>query len=187
LTLGYLVPGDPLPGGGHIPAGIGPTPLNNFSPRFGLAYSPSSSDGYLSKLTGGPGKTSIRLGGGRIFTLPHRLTVAYRTGNPPYGLTYTGLESPVMETLFIGALTGTHYVQQFPVRSFVQRVANKPRQCGSNGTAITPTSGAGSVYSKNKTSYVMQYNFTVERQVGDNAVFSIGYMGSLGRHLIDGS
>jgi hypothetical protein len=37
--LGYLVPGDPLPGGGHIPAGIAPTPLNNFSPRFGMAYS----------------------------------------------------------------------------------------------------------------------------------------------------
>jgi hypothetical protein len=47
-----------------------------------------------------------------------------------------------------------------------------------------PISGAGSVYYKNKTSYVMQYNFTVERQVGANALFSVGYIGSLGRHLL---
>ena len=40
------------------------------------------------------------------------------------------------------------------------------------------------MYYKNKTGYVMQYSFTVERQVGANAVFSIGYIGSLGRHLL---
>jgi hypothetical protein len=40
------------------------------------------------------------------------------------------------------------------------------------------------VFYKNKTSYVMQYNFTIERQVGANALFSVGYIGSLGRHLL---
>src|SRR5258708_18448246 len=67
--LGYPGPGDPLSGGRHIPAGIAPTPPNNFSPRFGLAYSPSVSGAFLNKLTGA-GKTSIRLGGGRFFTSP---------------------------------------------------------------------------------------------------------------------
>src|ERR1700722_4470651 len=57
--LGYLVPGDPLPDGSHIPSAIAPTPLDNFSPRLGIAYSPAFSSGWLSKLTGGPGKTSI--------------------------------------------------------------------------------------------------------------------------------
>ena len=57
--LGYLVPGDHLPNGQTIPAGIAPSPKDNFSPRIGLAYSPSWADGFLSKLTGGPGKTSI--------------------------------------------------------------------------------------------------------------------------------
>ena len=45
-------------------------------------------------------------------------------------------------------------------------------------------SGAGSVYYKNKTGYAMQYNLTIERQIGTNAVFSVGYIGSLARHLL---
>ena len=182
--LGYLVPGDPLPGGGHIPAGIAPTPLNNFSPRFGLAYSPSVSEGLMSKLTGGPGKTSIRLGGGRFFTSPQGLTVAYPTGNPPYGLTYTSPESPVMETPFIGSLSGTQYVQQFPVKVPSYNVSPTNPDDTVNWSRYYPISGAGSVYYKNKTSYVMQYDLIVERQVGSNSLISVGYIGSLGRHLL---
>jgi hypothetical protein len=182
--VGYLVPGDPLPGGGHIPAGIAPTPLNNFSPRFGLAYSPSASGEFLNKLTGGAGKTSVRLGGGRFFTSPQGLTVAYPTGNPPYGLTYTSPESPVMETPFVGALTGTHYLQQFPVKVPSYKVSPTNPDNSVDWSRYFPISGAGSVYYKNKTSYVMQYNLTIERQVGANALFSVGYIGSLGRHLL---
>src|SRR4029077_11556165 len=35
---------------------------NRFSPRLGLAYSPSNKDGLLGKIVGGAGKTSIRAG-----------------------------------------------------------------------------------------------------------------------------
>jgi len=182
--LGYLVPGDPLPGGGHVPAGIAPTPMNNFSPRLGLAYSPSASDGIAHILTGGPGKTSVRIGGGRFFSSPQGLTVAYPTGNPPYGLTYTSPESPVMETPFLGALTGTQYVQQFPVNVPPYTVSPSHPDGSVDWSRYYPISGAGSVYYKNKTSYVMQYNFTVERQMGTGSVLSVGYIGSLGRHLL---
>jgi len=112
--LGYLVPGDPLPGGGHVRPAIGLSPLDNFSPRLGVAYSPNFSDGFLGKLTGGPGKTSIRAGAGRFFTAVEGLTIAYPTGNPPYGLTYTSPESPVMATPFVGALTGRTIFNSFP-------------------------------------------------------------------------
>ena len=182
--LGYLVPGDILPNGQRIPAGIAPTPLDNFSPRFGVAYSPSTTNWLLSKLTGGPGKTSIRLGGGRFFSSPQGLTVAYPTGNPPYGLTYTSPESPVMETPFVGALTGTHYVQQFPVNVPPYTVSTSHPDPNVDWSRYTPISGAGSVWYKNKTSYVTQYNLTIERQIGAHAVFSAGYIGSLGRHLL---
>jgi hypothetical protein len=56
---GCVLPGDP-----GVPSTIAPTPLGDFSPRLGLAYSPGWSNGLLAKLTGGPGKTSIRLGAG---------------------------------------------------------------------------------------------------------------------------
>jgi hypothetical protein len=182
--LGYLVPGDILPDGHKIPSGIAPTPLDNFSPRFGIAWSPAPKSDFLSRLTGGPGKTSIRLGGGRFVSSPQGLTVAYPTGNPPYGLTYTSPESPVMETPFIGALTGTQYTQQFPVRVPAYSVSVSHPDANVDWSRYTPISGAGSVWYKNKTSYAMQYNFTVERQIGSNGVFSAGYIGSLGRHLL---
>lgn len=182
--LGYLVPGDILPDGHKIPDGIAPTPLNNFSPRLGLAYSPSVSEGFVGKLTGGPGKMSIRLGGGRFVTSPQGLTVAYPTGNPPYGLTYTSPESPVMETPFTGALSGTQYVQQFPVHVPSYNVSPKNPDNTVDWGRYYPISGAGSVYYKNKTGYAMQYNLTIERQLGINTLFSVGYIGSLGRHLL---
>jgi len=182
--LGYLVPGDPLPDGSHIPSAIAPTPLDNFSPRLGIAYSPSWSDGLLGKLSGGAGKTSIRLGAGRFFNSVEGLTVAYPTGNPPYGLTYTSPEAPVMATPFVGALTGRNFVQQFPVNVPQYDVSVTNPDSSVDWSRYTPINGAGSVYYKNKTPYTISYNLTVERQVDSNTVFSAGYIGSLSRHLL---
>jgi hypothetical protein len=178
--LGYLVPGDP-----GIPPTIAPTPLNDFSPRLGLAYSPNFTDGFLGKLTGGPGKSSIRLSAGRYFTSVEGLTVAYPTGNPPYGLTYTSPEAPQFDQPFIGSLTGTHYIQQFRVQ--VPQFGTSPRN--PDGTVdwsrYEPITGAGSPFYKNKTPYSMTLNFTLERQIGKGTVARASYIGSLGRHLID--
>jgi Carboxypeptidase regulatory-like domain len=153
--LGYLVAGDPLRGGSRIPAAIAPTPMDDFSPRFGIAWSPGWSDGFLSKLSGGPGKTSIRVGAGRFFTAVEGLTVAYPTGNPPYGLTYTSPEAPVMATPFIGALTRTHYIQQFPVNVPPYNVSPSNPDPNVDWSRYTPISGAGSVWYQNKTPYTM--------------------------------
>jgi hypothetical protein len=182
--LGYLVPGDPLAGGGHVRPAIGLSPLDNFSPRLGVAYSPNFSDGMLGKLTGGPGKTSIRAGAGRFFTAVEGLTIAYPTGNPPYGLTYTSPESPVMATPFVGALTGTNFVQQFPVNVPPYTVSATNPDTNINWSRYTPISGAGSVFRGNKTPYTMSANLTIERQLGSNMLLSVGYTGSLSRHLL---
>jgi len=182
--LGYLVPGDPLPNGSHIPAAIAPSPLDNFSPRVGIAYAPNWSNGFLRKLTGGPGKTSIRAGAGRFFTAVEGLTVAYPTGNPPYGLTYTSPEAPVMATPFVGALTGANFIQQFPVSVPPYNVSPNNPDSNVDWSRYTPISGAGSVYPHNKTPYTMSANLTIERQLGSNMLFSVGYIGSLSRHLL---
>src|ERR1700675_2271761 len=182
--LGYLVPGDPLPNGSRIPAAIAPSPLDNFSPRVGIAYAPNWSNGFLRKLTGGPGKTSIRAGAGRFFTAVKGLTIAYPTGNPPYGLTYTSPEAPVMATPFVGALTGTNYIQQFPVNVPPYNVSPTNPDTNIDWSRYTPISGAGSVFRGNKTPYTMSANLTVERQLGSNMLLSVGYTGSLSRHLL---
>jgi Carboxypeptidase regulatory-like domain len=182
--LGYLVPGDPLPNGSRIPAAIAPSPLDNFSPRLGIAYTPNWSNRFLRKLTGGPGKTSIRAGAGRFFTAVEGLTIAYPTGNPPYGLTYTSPEAPVMATPFVGALTGTNYIQQFPVNVPPYNTSPTNPDPNVNWSRYTPISGAGSVYPHNKTPYTMSASLTIERQLGSNTLVSIGYIGSLSRHLL---
>jgi hypothetical protein len=182
--LGYLVPGDPLPDGSRIPSAIAPSPLDNFSPRLGVAYSPGWSSGLLRKLTGGPGKTSVRVGAGRFFTAVEGLTVAYPTGNPPYGLTYTSPEAPLLATPFIGALSGTQYIQQFPVNVPPYNVSPANPDLNVNWSRYTPISGAGSVYYKNKTPYTMSLNFTIERQIGSNLLATASYLGSLSRHLL---
>src|SRR6202140_3103591 len=182
--VGYLVPGDPLPNGGRVRPAIGLSPSANFSPRLGIAYSPNFTGGILAKLTGGPGKTSIRAGAGRFFTAVEGLTIAYPTGNPPYGLTYTSPESPVMATPFVGVLTGTNYIQQFPVNVPPYNVSPTNPFTNLDWSRYTPISGAGSVYRHNKTPYTMSANLTIERQLGPNMLLSVGYTGSLSRHLL---
>jgi hypothetical protein len=182
--LGYLVPGDRLPNGRALSSTLAYTPLDDFSPRLGLAYSPNWSKGFLGALTGGPGKTSIRVGAGRFFTAIEGLTIAYPTGNPPYGLTYTSPEPPEMATPFVGALSGTQFLQQFPVQ--VPAYGHSPSNPDPNvpWSRYTPISGAVSYFYKNPTPYSMALNFTVERQITANTMVSAGYVGSLGRHLL---
>ncbi len=175
---GYVLPGDP-----GVVSTIAPTPLNDFSPRVGLAYSPSWSSRILSKLTGGPGKTSIRAGAGRFFTAIEGLTVAYPTGNPPYGLTYISPEPPQFAQPFVGALTGTQYTQQFPVNVPPYNVsASNPFVTDWN--RYVPINGAISYFYKNRTPYAMTANLTVERQIGANYLATMSYVGSFGRHLL---
>ena len=45
------------------------THSTNFSPRLSIAYSPQARDGFLGKLFGGPGRTSIRAGAGLFYSL----------------------------------------------------------------------------------------------------------------------
>jgi hypothetical protein len=175
---GYVMPGDP-----GVPSTIAPTPLNDFSPRFGLAYAPGWSSGLLSKLTGGPGKTSIRVGAGRFFTAIEGLTVAYPTGNPPYGLTYLSPEPPQFANPFAGVLTGTQYPQQFPVNVPPYNVsASNPSVV--NWSQYEPINGAISYFYKNRTPYAMTGNLTIERQLASIYLLTASYVGSLGRHLL---
>jgi len=182
--LGYLVPGDRLPNGQALPSTLALTPWDDFSPRLGLAYAPNWSTGWLGKLAGGPGKTSIRVGAGRFFTAIEGLTIAYPTGNPPYGLTYTSPEPPEMATPFVGALSGTQFVQQFPVQ--VPAYGHSPSNPDPNvpWSRYTPVSGAVSYFYKNRTPYAETFNFTIERQLTANSILSASYITSMGHHLL---
>src|SRR5437660_5571685 len=80
---GWVFPGDP-----GIPSTLAPTRYNNFGPRLGLAYSPSGGDGFLGKLLGGAGQTSIRAGYGVFFTALEGSTNFNEIGDAPFGFFY---------------------------------------------------------------------------------------------------
>jgi hypothetical protein len=89
-----------------------------------------------------------------------------------------------MATPFVGALTGTNYIQQFPVNVPPYNVSPSNPDPNVDWSRYTPISGAGSVYYRNKTPYTMSTNLTIERQLDANTVLSVGYIGSLSRHLL---
>ena len=165
-------------------ATIAPTRYNNFSPRLGLAWSPAWKDGFLRKLTGGPGNSSIRAGYGRFFTAIEGQTLAFETGNAPYGLTYNSPEPPLFTNPLIGAETGTQYPQQFPVAVPPYNSSAKNPDSNINWSAYYPINGFDAYFPTNKNPYSENYFISLERQFGRNTVFDASYIGSQAHHLL---
>jgi hypothetical protein len=176
---GLVFPGDP-----GVPRTIAPARNNNFSPRLGLAWSPGWNDGLLKRLTGGPGHSSIRAGYGRFFTAIEGQTLAFETGNAPYGLTYTSPEPPLFSNPLIGAETGTEYSQQFPVAVPPYNSSAKNPDPNINWSAYYPINGFDAYFRRNKNPYSENYFLSFERQFRANTVFDASYIGSQGHHLL---
>jgi hypothetical protein len=176
---GYLFPGDP-----GVPTTIAPTRYNNFSPRLGLAYSIPWTNSFLEKLTGGPGNNSVRLGYGRFFTAIEGQTLAFETGNAPYGITYNSPQPPVFADPLIGAETGTQYPQEFPVKVPPYNVSPKNPGANVNWSAYYPIDGIDAYFPRNQNPYSENYFLSFERQFGKNTVFDASYIGSQAHHLL---
>ena len=181
---GYVFPGDEFPNRSTIPSTIAATPKDDFSPRIGIAYSPSAGKGLLHALTGGAGNSSIRLGYGRFFTAIEGLTTSYQTGNPPYGLQYSSPERPLFQAPFVGALDGSVTAQPFPLSIPPTNVSRQNPDTSVNWSLFMPLSGAVGYYYKNPTPYAENYFLSFERQIGAGTVITASYIGSQGHHLL---
>jgi Carboxypeptidase regulatory-like domain len=158
---GLVVPGDP-----GVPAGMTSTYYHGFAPRIGLAWSPGKS-----------GKTSIRTGWGIFYNPIEELVMAQFGAEPPFGGS-----SSLFETFF-----NTPFVYQAG-----SSVAPNPF----NGI-LTPTKGQPVDYSlfrpillygefqpHLRTQYTEQYNLTIQRQLANNMMLQLGYVGSQGHRLL---
>ncbi|MGH9470940.1 MAG: carboxypeptidase regulatory-like domain-containing protein, partial [Terriglobia bacterium] len=176
---GWLVPGDP-----GVPSTLAPTKYDAISPRLGLAYSPAASGGLLGKLTGGPGKTSIRMGYGMFYTAVEDLTQFIEVGDSPYGLFYVSPVPPMFATPYIDRGTGNNEGQRFP---FVFPPTNSSAQHPDttfNWPAVEPISGAPVFFHKNRLPYSEDYEFSLQRQFGADTVLGMSYVGTQGHDLI---
>jgi hypothetical protein len=176
---GWVVPGDP-----HVPRTLAPTQYHNFSPRLGLAYSPGFDSGFIAKLTGGPGKTSIRMGYGLFYTSVEDLTQFQEIGDPPYGLFYVSPVSPIFETPYLDRATGASEGQRFPFVFPPGNVSAKNPDNTFNWAGVEPISGALAYENSNVTPYAEDYELSIERQFGSATVLNVSYVGTQGHKLI---
>src|SRR5205823_12466615 len=136
-----------------------PSRWNNLAPRFGFAYSPGTNS-----------KLAVRGGWGIFYDSPN--LNAFGDNRPPNGGA-TGViynpagPSPIFST------TNSNYVV----------VPGRP-VFGDNPSLPPAPYGVFSVDQNFKNASLMNYNFNVEYQLSSTAAFEIGYVGSLGRHLL---
>jgi hypothetical protein len=175
---GLVVPGDP-----GIPRTLGPTKYTNFAPRIGFAYAPDVSDGFLGKILGGSGKTSIRAGYGIFYSSIEDATGFVEVGDAPYGIYYS-VSTTELATPFIDRPSGTPAGQKFPFVFPPTNVSPKNPDTTFNWAQATPIGGSDYYYYKNKSPYVQEWELSVQRQLGTSSVLSVNYVGTVGRQLL---
>jgi hypothetical protein len=157
---------------------------NRFAPRVGLAWSPASSHGLLSKLTGGPGNFSVRAGFGIFYSVIQGNTIAIDEPQPPYGLSYTSPGPPLFATPFISAADGATHVNPFPL-SFPRYGATVENPNATiDYSPYIPQAGMTAPYRGNTIPYNENYFFALERQLTKNTVLTVSYVGSQAHHLL---
>jgi hypothetical protein len=169
---GWVFPGDP-----GIPSTLAPTRYNNFAPRIGLAYSPNFDSGLLSSLTGGPGKTSIRVGWGKFYSTFEGATNFNEIGDAPFGAFYGSPVPPQFVTPFVDRGTGNIEGQRFPVPL---PTADTPI----NWANFLPIGTSPAFWYKNALPYTEEYQLSIERQISSGTLVTASYVGTQGHHLL---
>jgi hypothetical protein len=175
---GWVVPGDP-----GIPRTLAPTKYNNFSPRVGIAYSPNASSGLIAKLTGGPGKSSIRAGFGLFYTAIEDLTQFQEVGDPPYGLFWVSPTPSFFESPFMERGSGSA-TQRFPFSPPPTNVSAKNPFLGFPWNLVEPISSGVAFNKNNRLPYGEHYELSLQREIGTNTIVTASYVGTQGHKLL---
>ena len=149
---GWLVPGDP-----GIPRTLAPTDYKEIGPRIGLAYSPSGSGGFLDKILGGAGKTSIRAAYGIYYTAIEDLTLFAIVADAPYGQYWVAPRPVLMEEPFRTRADGSSQGKHFP---FVFPTPGDPANKSLDYSIFLPIGGSPGYWYRNRQPYAEHYNLT---------------------------
>jgi len=172
--LGYVVPGDP-----GVPSTVSPTGFHNFAPRLGVAYQPDGGDGFMGKLLGGPGKTSIRAAYGIYYLGAADLGNFGIIGDAPFGIYWQSTAPALFDTPFQTRATGASQGNPFP---FTFPKPGSPANKTLSFDQFYPLYSPG--YNvKNAITYAEHYHLTVQRQLSKSVVATIGYVGTEAHRL----
>jgi len=172
FPLGLVLPGDP-----GVTRGLTSTDLRAFAPRLGLAWSPSWNDGWLATLTGGPGRSSIRLGWGLFYDSAEELPYGENlAAQPPFGGS-TQVNNVFFNTPFLnqdGSITPN------PFHGFLDPKPGSPVDFAS----FRPITLYGGFPPALRSQYSGHYHFTIQRQVSRATLVQFGYVGTQSHRLL---
>lgn len=174
---GLVMPLDP-----GVPRTLSPVRYTNFAPRFGIAYSPDVTEGWLGKLLGGPGKSSIRAGYGIFYTSIVDATGFVEVGDAPYGLFYSSPGPPLFVSPYVTRQTGQVQPNAFPFVFPPTNVSPKNPDTTFPWSQVEPISGSDYFSPTNVLPYTQQFELSLQRQLGTATVASVSYVGATGRH-----
>jgi hypothetical protein len=169
--LGLVFPGDKT-----VPKGLTNTYYKAFAPRLGLNWSPAARDGWLAKLTGGPGKTSISTGYGIFYNPIEQLVLEQFSAEPPFGGSET-IPFSFLQTPFVSQSGGT-----FP--NPFNGVLSPPRGQPIDWSRFLGTTYFGQFPANMRPQYTDQYNLTIKRELPGDILVQVGYVGSQGHRLL---
>jgi Carboxypeptidase regulatory-like domain len=156
-------------------------PYTHFGPRIGFAWSPDA-----GRLSGGTGKLSIRAGWGFYYNRAEEEGILQNLSTPPFSITSHGVQD-------VSATFSPGFANPYT------DVAGRAGGSEANPFPFSPPSGSTAaatlwsnffplslnVFNPNYTTpEAMNYNLTIQRELAGNTIFSVGYVGALGRHLI---
>ena len=182
----YFPTGLVFPGDKGVPQGLTATYYKAFAPRIGLAYSPGWTDGALAKLTGGPGKSTIRGGFGMFYNPIEQLVMEQFSAEPPFGIS-AFLSSPLFNTPYLGQNgvqapnNGGGVIQQTPSTPCFDPAG--PAGCV-DWSLFRPILLFGEFQPRLRSQYAEQYNITIERQLTSDMLLRVAYVGTQAHHLL---
>lgn len=184
-----VYPGAPeglvFPGDVGIPNTLAPTKWNNFSPRVGLAYSPTAENRFLKLLFGTRNASSIRGSFGIFHTAFEGLSAGIMSACPPYGYDYDSTGGrPLFEEPFVSASTGKSNGQPFPSPIPTYGASRRSPNTSVDWSKYNPITGDPAFYYKNVSPYTESYTVSIERQLASNTFLKIGYIGTQSHHLL---
>jgi Carboxypeptidase regulatory-like domain len=176
---GMLVAGDP-----GIPKTIAPTGYKNFAPRIGLAYSPNFKQGFVRKIFGANGKSSIRASYGIFYTAFPGLPAGIMYAVPPFGYNYLSPGPPLLATPFITAASGVNNGQRFPFPFSPHNVSASHPDNSINWANFVPLAADPFFYYRNRAPYIDNYMFSFQRQIASTTLLTVSYVGNQGHHIL---
>jgi hypothetical protein len=165
-----------FPGDKGVPLSLTQTYWKGFAPRLGLNWSPGAQDGWLRKLTGGPGKTSVSMGYGIFYNPIEQLVLEQFSAEPPFGGS-NFITDPLFQAPFVDQ-TGSANPNPF------NGILNPPRGTPIDWASFRSILLFGEFPKVLRPQYSDQYNLTIKRELPGNILFQIGYVGSQGHRLL---